>query len=337
MELRGLPDSYRMRPVTLNDVEGAVALINAHLLEQLGEAWLEGGDLRAEWEMPGRDLGDSVRVVETPDGGLVGYVEVWDLEPHVRVHVQAYVHPEFRGEGIGTALCQWAEGRARQAIAKAPPDARVTMDQSALSTDSAARDLLERQGYQLIRSSYEMVIEMDAPPPEPAVPAGITIRPYVPGQEEDAVLLAERDAFRDHWGYIDQPLEEDRERQRHWIANDPRYDPSLWFVAMDDGVVAGVSLCCLRAAGVPEVGYVDSLAVRRPWRRRGVGLSLLHHSFGEFYRRGTRKVWLGVDAQSLTGATRLYEKAGMRVERQYIDYIKELRPGIDRSTQSLEE
>jgi len=43
-------------------------------------------------------------------------------------------------------------------------------------------------------------------------------------------------------------------------------------------------------------------------------------------------VGLGVDAQSLTGATRLYEKAGIRVERQYDVYEKELRPGKDLSS-----
>jgi len=76
--------------------------------------------------------------------------------------------------------------------------------------------------------------------------------------------------------------------------------------------------------------------VRRPWRRKGLGLALLLHSFGEFYRRGRRRVGLGVDAQSLTGATRLYEKAGMRVARVYNTYEKELRPGVDLSTQSVQ-
>jgi mycothiol synthase len=76
--------------------------------------------------------------------------------------------------------------------------------------------------------------------------------------------------------------------------------------------------------------------VRRPWRRAGLGLALLRHSFGEFYRRGTYKVVLGVDSQNLTGATRLYERAGMYIELQYDAYEKELRAGIDLSTQSLE-
>jgi ribosomal protein S18 acetylase RimI-like enzyme len=66
-------------------------------------------------------------------------------------------------------------------------------------------------------------------------------------------------------------------------------------------------------------------------------MALLLHSFGEFYRRGIHKVALGVDAQSLTGATRLYERAGMHIVRQYARYEKELRPGVELSTQALKE
>jgi mycothiol synthase len=87
----------------------------------------------------------------------------------------------------------------------------------------------------------------------------------------------------------------------------------------------------------PEMGWLFGLGVRRPWRRRGLALALLHHCFGELYRRGRRKVSLGVDAQNLTGATRLYERAGMHIQRQHHQYEQELRPGRDLSTQSLEE
>jgi len=49
-------------------------------------------------------------------------------------------------------------------------------------------------------------------------------------------------------------------------------------------------------------------------------------------------VGLGVDAQSLTGATRLYEKAGMHPDphHQLSFFELELRPGIDLSTQTAE-
>ena len=67
--------------------------------------------------------------------------------------------------------------------------------------------------------------------------------------------------------------------------------------------------------------------------------ALLRHSIVELHRYGQRKVGLGVDADSLTGATRLYEKAGMRSDpaRLYYIYDKELRPGRDLSRSQIEE
>ncbi len=85
------------------------------------------------------------------------------------------------------------------------------------------------------------------------------------------------------------------------------------------------------------MGFVNILGVRRPWRKLGLGLAFLHHAFGEFYRRGKRKAGLGVDAENLTGALRLYEKAGMHVHMQFDLFEKELRPGMEISVQSLGE
>lgn len=72
--------------------------------------------------------------------------------------------------------------------------------------------------------------------------------------------------------------------------------------------------------------------MRRPWRQRGLALALLRHAFGAFHALGIRTVGLGVDAQSTTGATRLYERAGMRATHEYAAYQKELRPGEGPST-----
>ena len=74
------------------------------------------------------------------------------------------------------------------------------------------------------------------------------------------------------------------------------------------------------------MAWVDVVGVRPSWRRRGIALALLRHSFGALYRAGARKVALEVDTQSPTEATRLYEKAGMHVERRYDFFEKELRP-----------
>ena len=64
-------------------------------------------------------------------------------------------------------------------------------------------------------------------------------------------------------------------------------------------------------------------------------MALLQHAFVEFYKRGSKRASLGVDAYSLTEATRLYKKAGMHVNRRYDSYEKVLRDGKDLRTTSL--
>ena len=60
----------------------------------------------------------------------------------------------------------------------------------------------------------------------------------------------------------------------------------------------------------------------------GLGWTLLQHSFQKLYERGKLEVRLVVDGQSLTGATRLYTRAGMEPLLRFPNYEKVIRPGI---------
>ena len=106
------------------------------------------------------------------------------------------------------------------------------------------------------------------------------------------------------------------------MTDSPRFDPTLWFVAEEGDEIAGVALCSWHQSGDPQFGWVNVLGVRRPWRKRGLGLALLLHAFAEFGRRGATRVGLGVDAENTTGAVRLYERAGMSVARRNDTYEK---------------
>jgi ribosomal protein S18 acetylase RimI-like enzyme len=114
----------------------------------------------------------------------------------------------------------------------------------------------------------------------------------------------------DHWDHAPAPFEE----WQRAILQRADFDPALWFVATHGDEIAGVALCF---DSVENSGWLRSLAVRSRWRRRGLGLALLRHAFGVFHARGRRLVGLAVDSQSPTGATRLYERAGMHVTEQY--------------------
>jgi mycothiol synthase len=159
------------------------------------------------------------------------------------------------------------------------------------------------------------------------VPAGITIRPFIRDREGHALVQTLREAFRDSWGYLERPFEEEDRRWMHILDRDPDNDPApFWFVGLDGEEIAGLCLGNRREGANQETAWIHVVGVRPAWRRRGLALALLCTGFGALYEQGSRRIGLEVDTQNPTGATRLYEKAGMHVERQYDFFEKELRP-----------
>jgi mycothiol synthase len=104
-----------------------------------------------------------------------------------------------------------------------------------------------------------------------------------------------------------------------------RSDPRFVLIARAGDEIAGVLVGRAGLPADPESGSVDELGVGRPWRGLGLGLALLHVAFDEFRRRGLARAILSVDSENPTGATRLYERAGMKVELAWEHWEKELR------------
>jgi mycothiol synthase len=322
----------------MRDLEQAAALFNACSMAERGREEFDVEELRVEWNTPHFDLARDTRCILAPDGAFVGYVELWDSAPHIVLWSWGRVHPDVRGRGLGTAMLAWTEARAQASLPGAPEGARVVLRQGVQATSKDAQALLAAKGYARIRSFYRMAIDLEeaAPLPEPHFPAGIHLRTFVRDEDLPALIHADRDAIRDHRGFVERPFEVELKMWAQRIDEDPDFDPDLWFLAMDGDEIAGLCTCWPKITDDPEMGWVGVLGVRRPWRRRGLALAMLHHTFREFERRGQRRVGLGVDASSLTGATRLYEKAGMHVARESYTYEKELRAGEDLSTQTLD-
>lgn len=336
-----LPAGFIARGATPSDLEPALVLFNRWSRSVIGrEEITDVHAIRTEWESPGFDPQEDIRLVFAPNGQMAGYIEVWTtVKPPVHPWMWGRVDPDYEDLGIGTWLMHWAEQRASRALEDVPAGLRFAPRVGTFRGVEKAKRLFADMGYQYIRSSYTMLIEMDAPVPEPVFPENITLRTFNPETDAEAVYRAQDDSFRDHFGYIEQPFEVGFQRFKHFVLGAKDFDPTLLFLAIDEpsGQIAGINLCRSHAHDDPEMGWVGTLGVRRPWRKRGIGSALLRHSFNEFYRRGTRKVGLGVDAQNLTGALRLYEDAGMHVHQAFDQYERELRTGKEISVQSLQE
>jgi GNAT superfamily N-acetyltransferase len=314
-------------------------LFNDYALAVKGVEPFRVSDTLAEWSLPGVQLDEMTLLVYSPDGTLAGYGEFWDInEPFVRKSLWYRVGPGFSGMGIDEHFISWAEGKARLAVDRAPEGTRVTLQGNSSILDKRMQAVFTRQGYTHNRTGLRMVIDFKEPPAEPEWPEGIRVQTLIRGEDERRVIQAVYDSFSDHWGFVPEPFEAYLGRWLHFMDHNPDLDPALWFIALDGEAVAGMSLCFEKSQDDPGLGWVGTLGVCRPWRKRGLGLALLRHSFCELYRRGQRRVGLGVDADSLTGATRLYLKAGMQPDpnHTYLFYEKELRAGIELSTQLVD-
>jgi mycothiol synthase len=313
----GLPEGYTTRVPTHEDAEAVAALISACQIADTGATDMSVEEMLDDWHP--LDLDEEAVILTSPEGRIAAYADVFNRS-FVFVSIYGYVHPDYREMGLGSYLVRWGERWTLDHMPQAQQNARVVVQHYINSANQAARHLLESSGYIPVRGIYVMETTLDEAPPPPHWPAGISVRTFVPGRDDRAVYEAVEDAFRDLWGRPRNPFEQFvRETQKE------SFDPSLWFLAVEDAEIAGLTLCKTLASE----GWVDVVGVRRPWRNRGLGLALLRHAFTEYHRRGTRRVSLSVDAESITGAPRLYGRAGMRVRESYIVHLKELRPGVD--------
>ncbi len=300
-----------LRPPRDDEFDAMLELMNAQQLAVFGEADATAEELRMWLTSPSVDVERDVRVLEQ-DGRLVGYVDVDPTRDDPPLWwCDLKVAPDGDTATITGALVGWLERRAREG----------TIRVWTAASDERGVGTLERLGFSPARHSYRMEIDLSGAPREAAWAEGVTVRPMADGEERRVY-----DAVVEVWRDTSDPTDETFEEWGHWMFETAAFDPGLWFLALAGDELAGFSLCRESTAD-PAAGYVAWLGVRRPWRRLGLGEALLLHSFGEFRRRGYRRATLGVDASSPTGATRLYERAGMRVYRDTVFMHKVLTDG----------
>lgn len=298
-----LAERYSIRAATLDDVERVAQLVRTKEVALRG--WTTAG---------AADIVDWWRLVELPTGSWL--IEDGDRLAAAGVLVTlrsdgdfwGVVHPDEMGRGLGIVLVERGEAAAR---AHGKPALHV----GTYAEDRDAAALLTARGYRDVRHYFTMRIDLDEEP-APVWPQGIR-GDTIAYEEGRAFAAALDEAFADEWGW--EPMEFEEWKRLRLDA--PGTDLSLWFVARDGEEIAAAARCDAERGGG---GWVGAIGVRPAWRKRGLGLALLEHAFAEFHRRGQRTVRLGVDAQNPTGATRLYERAGMRIEAEDVVFEREL-------------
>lgn len=289
---------------TAADASRIAELINARsqALHGLSEETASGV---AEWfDLPFLDAAADMRLAVGADGAAEGYADVSVPEDGTpKAMVDLRVRPGA-AEAM-EALFAWAIDRAHARVSAA---GRIQFFADA--KDGPLARMLEEKGYGVVRSAYEMERRIDGELEPPVWPAGHDVRP-LDLHDGEAVHAAQDEAFVEDWFY--NPVSHET-----WLkgARAGGAGSGLSSVVWDGAAVAG--LCLARPAhGEDEsIGWIGDLAVRAPWRRRGVGRALLLHSFRLFAVAGKERAGLGVDRDNATGAFALYESVGLRAVRQ---------------------
>lgn len=289
--------SSRLRQLEPRDAEQVAALFRASFGEARAidaeeiRSWLGNAELRPEW----------LRVLEE-DGRVVGYGDIW---------IDDVVELDVAAPGRAEVFVEWAEQEAR---ARDKPSVRLGFPEGHELTA-----LAEQRGYARWRSTYTMEIEL-ASRPGAALPEGFTLRTFR-DDDEPAVRAALNEAFADDPSFSG-PLSESNFREFSLKARG--FDPGLWSLAFDGDELSGFALAYDQRGSDTALGWVGMLGVRNRWRGRGLGSALLQTAFALLYDRGLRRVGLGVDTENVSGALRIYERAGMRPQHRSDSWVKHL-------------
>lgn len=308
-----LPPGFTQRAATTDDAQAVTLLLAQCDLADYGAADTSLDDVLDYWRREGFQIDRDAWLVYAPDGTLAACGMLWDVVgKYVRVEPSTNVLPAYRERGLEECNIEHVEEWTCQHASKKIVHWVVDSKQTA----NVAR--FEARGYKEVRHSLVMEIRMQEPPPRPVVPKGITIRSFELGRDERPVHACIQEAFRDVWGHV-----ADKAFEPWWAGygEHKAWSPRVSCVVMDGDEVAAAAM----AFNFTNGGWIRQLGVRRPWRKTGIGLAMLQRIFGDFYAQGVRAVGLGVDASSLTGATRLYQRAGMSVKDDYAQYEKDLK------------
>jgi mycothiol synthase len=259
---------------------------------------------QAVLQLKNRGLRDAQLWVSTGDltgGFALRHGDVVDLA----------LHPDARGQGIGTAL-------AREVVA----DGRKVEAWSHADHPAAAK-IAERFGVPRERELKIMRRSLDSLPP-PDVPEGVRIRGFEPADEE-ALLEVNATAFAHHPEQGHMTHEDFAER-----TSESWFDPAGLLLAVPEDGSDGPALLGFHWTKVhddedPPYGEVYVVAVNPKAAGRGLGTVLTSAGLHHLRDRGLKSVVLYVDGDN-DPAVSLYTRLGFEVERTEVQYRGVPRP-----------
>lgn len=320
------------RPVKTDDIDTAYDLYCYEHIESYGKCGVTKEDQLSEWNYPNFDLDKHTMYAFTDEGVNVGYAEirVWRDIP-VRPVIYAYVHPDYRGQGIGTHLTEWAIEAAQQFVPHVPDHARVVLQ--AFTNLDDGTELLENFGFVKIRESHLMTMKVNGDREQSQFPEGFRVITMKEHPVLEDFVRVYKETFRDHRGAIDEPLSATVTRWEAFMEKGD-YPPENIVLVREGDRDAAVLFMADKSDEDPDQLWVETLGTMPDYRRKGLALNLLRYAYQMAQKKGKTGIGLTVDGSSLTGADKLYQSAGFKVGMIYHAYDYEIRPGEELTKQS---
>lgn len=308
---------YSVTELTREDIPALVEFYNENdALEGTTET-TSAGEFESWLDNPMNTMICLLAFAEKGDGGrgkLVATVDYHMRPGDDKAWGWMHVHPDYRLKGVGRDLYarfeKWAIGANAASLHVTPSDKATLL-----------LDFLRRRGYELDRYFWEMQLPADKEVPGAEIPEGITLRTFVPGQDEQLLTHVRNVTFADHYGSVPRTLEE----MTH-LTRQPEFRPGAVFFAFEGDTIAG--FCFNRIDPREEerrgvaVGHVNTLGVVPEYRGRGIGRTLLLASIN-YLRRHATLVELGVEGKNAS-ALGLYESVGFHRHKGWANMMKKL-------------
>jgi mycothiol synthase len=315
---------FDRRPLVPRDAGDWAALLAAIQDADKSDEYTSEEDLLEEFGWPGEDL--TRGSIAIYDGRtMVGYGALTSRSEAEPVHDMRHdggVHPSYRGRGLGAELLDWAEQTAVPLHNERFPGRPLSLSSGCLSSNAGAVALHEQRGYQPVRWFHSMIRDLSAVIPRAVIPAGVQITGYTPDMAEHARLVR-NEAFRDHWGSTETSA-------KHWayFLASSAFRPEFSFLAYAGSEPLGMLISREHDGYTTRTGhrdlYISLVGTRAAGRKRGIATALLVTAMSAARAKGYDQASLGVDADSLTDAVRLYERVGFTVALTWTAYRKRL-------------
>jgi GNAT superfamily N-acetyltransferase len=310
-----LPPGYVARPLEFievddyldgPDVDLAYSVVSAADSGVLAIAEASRESVRSDLVNPDTVL-DEHRLILDNAGVAVGLLIVERDEAARSFFIDAYAVPAHGPQllppliAMGISVAERLKGEGEWQV-----------ECGAFAQDEVYLDALHSAGFAEVRRFWHMHIEVDSgyakdPPP---VPPGVTRTTAETESDRQLIHRLDQEAFAEHFGFVPKSYDE----WMPWLSDRRDARPDTWWIAWLDGEPVG--LCMQDDSRIErDAGHVRILGVLPRARGRGIATWLLHSAFAEVAGEGRTAMTLTVDSENSTGATALYERAGMKPER----------------------